>query len=342
MYRLSRRTALFAAGASMLALAACDETPEDEGSKDLDGNRAGAMESYKVGDQFKASEALSFSILYNNHPSYALKEDWLFWSELTKRTNVKLEPVAVPLSDYEAKRSLLIGAGDAPFIIPKTYHPQEDAFVSSGAILPVSDYIDLMPNLKEQITKWNLEPDLGAWRQEDGKYYLLPGTHEEVWQDYSLAVRTDILQQLGLSIPKTWDEFHTMLKAMKQAHPDVYPLSDRWSTPPQPGGNNLLQLVAIAYGSKAGWGFQHANWDPKAKKFVYTGAQVLFRSLNRGDQIGSLEQGKLADFVIHDCEDYRELAYFFGIEHPWRTYAGGIMVYERSLPDPQARVVLIT
>src|SRR5581483_5197047 len=40
-------------------------------------------------------------------------------------------------------------------------------------------------------------------------------------------------------------------------------------------------------------------------------------SLGRGDEIGSLERGKRADFVIHDCEDYRELAYFFGIEHPW-------------------------
>ncbi len=51
-------------------------------------------------------------------------------------------------------------------------------------------------------------------------------------------------------------------------------------------------------------------------------------SLKRGEQIGSLEAGKLADFVIHDTDDYRELAYFFGIEHPWRTYAGGGMVYE--------------
>ena len=46
-------------------------------------------------------------------------------------------------------------------------------------------------------------------------------------------------------------------------------------------------------------------------------------SLNRGSQIGSLETGKLADFVIHNCEDYRELAYFFGIEHPWKVYASG-------------------
>jgi len=53
-------------------------------------------------------------------------------------------------------------------------------------------------------------------------------------------------------------------------------------------------------------------------------------TLNRADQIGSLEQGKLADFVIHDCDDYREFAYFFGIEHPWKVYAAGRSVYERS------------
>ena len=46
-------------------------------------------------------------------------------------------------------------------------------------------------------------------------------------------------------------------------------------------------------------------------------------SLNRGEQLGSLEAGKIADFVIHDCEDYRELAYFFGVEHAWRVYARG-------------------
>jgi imidazolonepropionase len=50
-------------------------------------------------------------------------------------------------------------------------------------------------------------------------------------------------------------------------------------------------------------------------------------SLGRGNEIGSLERGKRADFVIHDCEDYRELAYFFGIEHAWQVYASGEMIF---------------
>jgi len=46
-------------------------------------------------------------------------------------------------------------------------------------------------------------------------------------------------------------------------------------------------------------------------------------TLNRGHEIGSLEPGKLADFVIHACHDYRELAYFFGIQHPTAVYSQG-------------------
>jgi imidazolonepropionase len=53
-------------------------------------------------------------------------------------------------------------------------------------------------------------------------------------------------------------------------------------------------------------------------------------SLGRGDEIGTLEKGKRADFVIHDCEDYRELAYFFGIEHPRTVYVGGELVFARA------------
>ena len=53
-------------------------------------------------------------------------------------------------------------------------------------------------------------------------------------------------------------------------------------------------------------------------------------SLGRGDSVGSVERGKMADIVIHDCHDYRELAYFFGLEHAWRVFIGGRTVYSRE------------
>lgn len=53
-------------------------------------------------------------------------------------------------------------------------------------------------------------------------------------------------------------------------------------------------------------------------------------SLNRGHNIGSLEAGKRADVVIHDCHDYRELCYFFGIEPAWRVFASGREIFLRN------------
>jgi imidazolonepropionase len=53
-------------------------------------------------------------------------------------------------------------------------------------------------------------------------------------------------------------------------------------------------------------------------------------SLGKGAEIGSLEAGKRADFVIHDCGDYREVAYFFGIEHAHEVYVDGRMALNRQ------------
>ena len=173
----------------------------------------------------------------------------------------------------------MVSAGNAPMIIPKTYHPDEEQFIAGGAILPVSDYLDLMPNFQDKVKKWNLDADLDQMRQADGKFYLLPGLHEDVWVDYSIAVRTDILDKLKLSPPQTWDDLHNVLTAMKAAYPDRYPFSDRWSTPPNPGANCLIQTLGQAYGIGAGWYYEHATWDATADKFVYTGATDQYKQV---------------------------------------------------------------
>lgn len=46
-------------------------------------------------------------------------------------------------------------------------------------------------------------------------------------------------------------------------------------------------------------------------------------SVGLGDQVGSLEAGKQADFVIHEFTDYRELAYFIAAPARPRVFIGG-------------------
>jgi putative aldouronate transport system substrate-binding protein len=293
MNGLSRRQVLAAtAGAATLAVAGCGNGGSSA-SDDLSGNKDGAMAKYGVGDQFKATAPVSFSIMLLSNANYPYKANWLFWSELAKRTNVTLQPTVIPGSDYNQKRSVMVGAGDAPMIIPKTYHPDEEAYIAGGAILPVSDYLDLMPNFKAKVAAWDLAGDLDQLREADGKFYLLPGLHQDVWVDYSIAMRTDILQKLNLAVPQTWDDVHSVLRAMKAAYPNQYPFSDRWSTPPNPGANNLLAVLGAAYGTQAGWNYQHTTWDSGSGTFVYTGAMDQYRQMIQ--YLNTLVNEKLLD-----------------------------------------------
>jgi len=50
-------------------------------------------------------------------------------------------------------------------------------------------------------------------------------------------------------------------------------------------------------------------------------------SLNRGDKIGSLEPGKVANLTVFDCGDHRELAYWFGIPQTHAVYTKGERVF---------------
>lgn len=247
-----------------LFLAACsgdsnNKDANNEGGNNNDnGNAANTEENggeasdYGVGDQFKADEELTFTLLYSDHPNYPIQDDWLLWEEITKRTNVKFDTTVVPMSDYGEKRSLLISTGDAPLIMPKTYPGEETPFVASGAILPISDYVHLMPNYMDKVEKWDIEPFLEGLRKDDGKYYLLPGLHENVWPDYTLAIRTDIVEELGLEMPTTWDELEEILVAMKEAYPDVTPYSDRWQL------ESTLNVAASGFGTMSGWGLGSA------------------------------------------------------------------------------------
>ena len=53
-------------------------------------------------------------------------------------------------------------------------------------------------------------------------------------------------------------------------------------------------------------------------------------SLGRAHRIGSLEAGKDADLAIFDVEDYREIPYYFGVNHCWLTLKCGEIACKRQ------------
>lgn len=268
---LSRRVVLTGmaslSAAAVLGTTACSgENPDKPGAElDLSKVSAGSMPDFKAGQQFTATEDLTFDMFFPEWPDAPYKKDWLVWQELTKRTKVTINASIVPLSDYPSKRSLLINAGNAPMLIPLTYVGEESPFTASGAVLPVSEYVHLMPNFQARVKEWGLEEDINRMRQADGRYYLLPGMFEKPHPDFSLTFRLDVLKEEGLEVPKTWDEVRTVLERLKKRQPDSYPFSDMYQ------GNATLMVASVAFGTNAGWGYgTGTRFDPATDAFVYT------------------------------------------------------------------------
>ncbi|GFH42061.1 sugar ABC transporter substrate-binding protein [Lactococcus hodotermopsidis] len=232
-----------------------------------------AMDTFEVGDQFKATEEFSVDILYRDHPNYPWEDDWLFNTELKKLTNVSVKPVVTPMSDLEQKRSLMISSGDAPTIMTNTNAGQEAQFVASGQILAVSDYLEYMPNFSAHMDDWGLADSIDSIRQKDGKFYMLPMMFETPNPDYSLAIRKDIFDKEGIEVPETWDDLKAALKTLKAKYPDNLLYSDRWSM------NATLNWTGTEFDTAAGWGYNGNKFDEKADKYVYQGATDEYKEL---------------------------------------------------------------
>lgn len=244
-----RRTfvGLTAAAFGTLALASCGGSEEVE--VDATSQNVGAMETFEADQQFKATEPITVSMLWTDWPEQPVKETWQVFDRIKELTDVQLELTHVPFSDSVEKRSLLISAGDAPTIIPLIYRGDETPFVSSGAILAMSDFVEHMPNFRKYVEEWEQAEMVENLKQADGKYYMLPGL-QEVWvPSFSLIIRKDVWEEIGIGIPATWDEVHEGLQAIKEKYPDSLPLADGFE------GQSLINYGGYAFNTRAGWGF---------------------------------------------------------------------------------------
>lgn len=222
--------------------------------------------TYGLNTQFHSDTPVTYSMMYNDHPNYPYKKDWLLWSALEQRTNVQFNLSVTALSEYENQKALLINSGDAPYIIPKTY--DDSAFVAGGQIVPISDWVQYMPNYMDTVKNWHMEDDLKAKMKADGKYYSLPGMWENSGGGYSFVIRRDIFKAAGVDLTNegkwTYDDFYDALKKVKDFTGAPYVISDQYT------GKSILSLVATQFGATAGWGMgTGVRFDEDKKQFYF-------------------------------------------------------------------------
>ncbi|WP_028608570.1 sugar ABC transporter substrate-binding protein [Paenibacillus harenae] len=225
---------------------------------------------------FRSNEPVSYSMMYSDHENYPYKEDWRLWSAIKEKTNVSFDLSITARTEYENQKSLLVNSGDAPYIIPKTY--DESAFVASGQIVAVSDWVQYMPNYMKAVKDWGMEEDLKAKMKEDGKYYVLPGMWEVAGGGYSYIIRKDVFEAAGVDVlgqeaKWTYEEFYEAMKKVKEHTGAKYVFSDQFL------GESTLNIAAVQYGVTGGWGVSNGvTFDHEKQQFQFADTSEDFKS----------------------------------------------------------------
>lgn len=270
--RTTRRSfvGLTATAFASLGLAACGGTSDDV---DVSTQNVGAMEDFAADMPFKATEPITLTMLWTDWPESQVKDTWRLFEHIKDLTDVELKLTHVPFSDHIEKRSLLISAGDAPTLIPLVYAGEDAPFVTSGAIVPMSDYVEHMPNFQKYLEEWDQTEALDGLRQADGKLYMLPGLQEVSIPGFSIVLRKDVFDSVAGGVPETWEEFREALRAIKKEYPDSKPFADGFES------QCLTNYASHAFGTRAGWGFGNGMIDAEGEELVYAATTEEYRTM---------------------------------------------------------------
>ena len=223
---------------------------------------------YGLDTTFHSDDPVTYSFFFSDASWYPMVDTWKtegVFKKIEEVTNVTLDITSIDSGDYNQKVALMINAGEAAYIIPKTY--DESPYVDGGAIVPISDYTQYMPYFTDFVEKYNMQDDLKTITKSDGKFYRLPGMLEAPVQDYTFMIRKDLYEAAGVEVPAiekdwTWDDLYDALVKVKEymvsqgmIKESDYVWSDLWcgSEVTDGSGGNLLKLMASAYDVQAGW-----------------------------------------------------------------------------------------
>ncbi len=206
-------------------------TPDSSGSQQTESSSESSEEVVEF--SYPITPAVDLTINYGASMAAGSAEENPYGSTiiLSTATGVNLTSNGVSSGSTAEDFQLMLVSGDLPDIISNSFHTSyvggAAAAIDDGHIISLSDYSEYMPNYL-------------AWLEEnpvyksqvttsDGRIWCFANVEQQVDWDRGIVLRKDVLDQLGLSVPVTVDDFYNVLKTVKEKT-DMIPFSSelRW------------------------------------------------------------------------------------------------------------------
>ena len=173
-----------------------------------------------------------------------------------------------PSSAYKEKLNLLFATLQYPDVIEFVDTVTINRFARDGFMLPISDYIDKLPNYKNAFTPEDWDKQVKLLSNARGKWFAL----EIKWPESAMGTnvwmyRIKEFEKQGISLPKTTDDLYQAMKQFKEVNPNAT-IPNRW------GVWNAIEGFNMAFR------VQTDIWlDPDVKDIVYGPATEKYRNL---------------------------------------------------------------
>jgi|SRR5690625_960646 len=244
-------------------------------SKDDDNNNEEASVDFNEEGLPVVDEKLTLTVAGGTRPTAGANwDDMDALKILEEETNIHLDLALTPSAEWSEKRSILLGTDDLPDILLAPSKNEVVEYGDQGAFIALNDLIDeYAPNIKKMFDE---SPFLRkAATAPDGNIYALPRANMAPWEATNgnlMWINKKWLDELGLDVPETLDEFKEALIAFRDNDPsgtgNVIPFSAQ-----DPSTNSGFQKpIFTSFGTEN----QSNNLIVRGKGEDGTGGEVEF------------------------------------------------------------------
>ena len=142
-----------------------------------------------------------------------------WWQQLSERTGVTFDWNMIPIATASDQFNLLIAADDLPNIICMlNYYSESITYgVENDIFVDLSYYVeDYAPDYWDLISQEDVYPIVSDENGSMIAFYELG--YEDSLNNNGVVVRGDLLEEQGLDVPVTYDEYEDALLALKTAY----------------------------------------------------------------------------------------------------------------------------
>ncbi|OPH50396.1 ABC transporter substrate-binding protein [Paenibacillus ferrarius] len=213
---------------STLTIACSDKTDKQPISSSVPSEQTAATYPMKT-DKTLSLWTADYTPILQIKPSV---KDIPFYQEWQKKTGIPINFLNPVAGQEKEQMNVMLASGDLPDMIEynwKTNFPGgPEKAIKDGVVMKLNDVIDkYAPNLKKYLKE---HPEVDKMVKTDsGNYYAFPFVRgdESLMVFQGPMLRQDYLTELGLQVPTTIDEWHTVLKAFKEKKGIESPLTFR-------------------------------------------------------------------------------------------------------------------